>query len=117
MHDSRSSRGGLSLRQRRPPSRIHGVRAARHHEVGVEALYLLTDLGKIADRHIRVRMEPAYGPLQRVAVDVVALFVGDQDPHVAFTLTLVSEPSDSGEDVPEGNLLGEHLVCASPKHR
>src|SRR5215203_4018719 len=100
---------------RRPPSRILGVRVTRHHEVGVEALYLLTDLGKTADRHIRVRTEPAYGPLQRVAVDVVALFVGDQDTHVAFTLTLVSEPSDGGEDVPEGDVLVKHLVCARPK--
>src|SRR5215212_4148947 len=48
---------------RRPPSRIHGVRVTRHHEVGVEALQLLTDLGKSAGRHLRIRIEPAYGPL------------------------------------------------------
>src|SRR5918994_2000360 len=48
---------------RRPPSPIHGVRATRHHEVGIEALQLLSDLGKSAGRHLRLRMEPAYGPL------------------------------------------------------
>src|ERR687894_185850 len=48
---------------RRPPSRIHGVGPTRHDEVWVEALYLLTDLGKTAGRHIRRRTEPAYGPL------------------------------------------------------
>src|SRR5829696_9000240 len=34
----------------------------------------------------------------------------------AFALTLVSEPPDGGEDVLEGDLLGEHLGGTSPKH-
>src|SRR5215217_7739592 len=58
-------------------------------------------------------MEPPYSPLQRVTVSAVALFVGDQDTHVAFTLTLVSEPPYSGDDLPEGDLLGEHLGGAA----
>src|SRR5919112_1788084 len=41
----------------RPSSRIHGVRATRHHEVRIEALYLLTDLGKSAGRYLCVRTE------------------------------------------------------------
>src|SRR5215213_4012091 len=61
-------------------------------------------------------MEPAYSPLQRVTVSAVALFVGDQDTHVAYTLTLVSEPPYSGEYLPEGDLLRKHLGGASPKH-
>src|SRR5215213_746352 len=48
---------------RHPPSWIHGVRATRHHEVWVEALHLLTHLGKTAGRYIRLRTETAYGPL------------------------------------------------------
>jgi hypothetical protein len=34
----------------------------------------------------------------------------------AFTLTLVSEPPDGGDDVPEGDVLGKHLGGTSPKH-
>src|SRR5215213_4955133 len=64
---------------RRPPSRIHGVRATRHHEVGIEALHLLTHLGKSAGRYIRLRTERTNGSFQHVAVSAVALFVADQD--------------------------------------
>src|SRR5215216_3604764 len=70
---------------RRPPSGIHSVRASRHQEVGVEALQLLTYLGKSAGGHICLRTEPTYSPLQHVAVSAVALFIGDQDTYVAFS--------------------------------
>src|SRR5215203_6259108 len=91
-------------------SRIRGVWTARHDEVWVEALKLLIDLGKPADGHLYVRTEITQGSLQRVGVDAVGFFVGDQDPHVAFlVLTLVSAPPDGGEDLRKGNVLGEHL--------
>jgi hypothetical protein len=84
--------------------------------VGVEALQLLTDLGKPTGCHIRARTGPAYGPSQRVAVNAVAVLVGDQDTRVAGTLTLVSESPHGVEDLLEGDILEEHLVGTRPKH-
>src|SRR5688500_5650247 len=69
----------------RPPSRIHGVRTTRHHEVRVEALHLLTHLGKPTGRHLRLRTERTYDSFQHVAVSAVALFIADQDTHVALS--------------------------------
>jgi hypothetical protein len=100
--------GGESI-PRRPPSWIHGVWATRHDEVWVEALKLITDLGKPADCDLCVRTVPSQGSLERVGVDAVGFLVGDQDTHVAVTLTLVSEPPDGGEDLRKGDVFGEHL--------
>ena len=70
---------------RRPASRIRGVWTARYDEVWVEALKLLIDLGKPADGYLYVRTEITQDSIQRVGVDAVGFFVGDQDPHVAFS--------------------------------
>ncbi len=64
-----------------------GIGAARHHQVGIKALHLLTNPSKPPDHHLCVRTEPAQGALQSFSVDLVALLVGDQDAHV-FHLTL-----------------------------
>ena len=83
--------------------------------MGVEALQM-PNRSRQADRSHAAPTEPAYCPFQRVAVNAVTVFVGDQDTYVAVTLTLVSESPHGGEDLLEGNVLGEHLVGTRPKH-
>jgi hypothetical protein len=63
------------------PPRVHGVGAARDHEIGIEALHPRAELGDAAGGHLRARTEPAKGSPHGLGVEAVAGFVGDQDPH------------------------------------
>src|SRR5919112_5427540 len=89
-------------------SRIRGVWTARHDEVWVEALKLLIDLGKPADGHLYVRTEitQRLSPARRRRRGRLLRRRSGSACRV-LVLTLLSAPPDGGEDLPEGDVLGE----------
>jgi hypothetical protein len=72
------------LEPRCPAVRVRGVEPARHHQVRVEVPNLIFECAYVDGPHLDAQPKPPDGALYSVAVDAVALFLGDEDPHLAY---------------------------------